>query len=271
MMKWMFGLLLLVNVSFFAVMHWGAALTVDNSNPPLQAAVNADKIKMLAFDAGSAPASATSAASAVVASAVQVASPLPAAPEPVAPARAPAVPPVTHTPSPAVHAAAAPPAKAAPSGKLSCMEWGEFSGADLQRAEKALGTLHLEKHLKTRYVERGGAYWVYIAPVKSHAKVEKKIAQLKSLGVSDYFTIQEAGVWQNAISLGVFKSEEAARNYLAELKGLGVKSALVGKRASKLKLTVFVLDHLDGTMSGKLAELHKDFSESEIKTVSCGE
>lgn len=236
-MKWIFGLLVLVNVAFFAAMHWGGALTVDANMPAVQAPLNAGKIKLL--DPSTSAASAPASAVAIAASAVVVVA------------------------SPRVVATVAAPAK------LSCMEWGEFSGADLLRAEKALAAMKLGDKLKQRAIEYTSGYWVYIAPMKTHAEVEQKILQLKGRGVADYFVIQEVGAWQNAISLGVFKTGEAAKKYLAKLQAQGVKTALIGERASKLKFTVFALHQLEDAASSQIAALHKDFPESEIKLVPC--
>lgn len=249
MRMWIFGLLVLANAVFFAVMQWGGELMVDANNPPVQAELNADKLKLMSVPANSAPASAVAEVNPVAVSAVSAASPVVAA----------------SVPAPALHAAT----ELAQPAKLACMEWGEFSGGDLQRAEKALAALKLEKHLKTRTVEYDNAYWVYIPPLKKHTLVEKKVAQLKSLDV-DYFVIQEPGAWQNAISLGVFKTQEAAKKYLEELHVRGVKSGKVGSRASKLKFTIFVLNRLDSAMSSQVTALHKDFVDSELKTISCG-
>lgn len=235
MMKWVFGLLVLVNILFFAVMHWGARLSVDANNPPVQGPLNADKIKLLSLSPVSAPASAV----AVASSAVAVVS-------------------VPHV----VVAAVAP-------VKLSCMEWGEFSGTDLLRAEKVLAAMKLGDRLKQRVIEYTSGYWVYLAPMKTRAEVEKKILQLKERGVVDYFVIQEAGPWQNAISLGVFKTEEAAKKYLAKLQEQGVKTASIGERATKLKFTVFALSHLESALSTQVAMLRKDFPDSELKLVPC--
>ncbi|TAJ79144.1 MAG: SPOR domain-containing protein [Gallionellaceae bacterium] len=236
MMRWILGLLVVANVLFFAVMRWGGALAVDANNPPVQAALNADKIKLANVNAPAPPVSAVPAISAVASAVAMGAS---------------------------AHAVAVPP------GKLSCMEWGEFSGTDLQRAEKALAAMKLGDRLKQRVVEYASGYWVYIAPMKTHAQVEQKVAQLKSRGVTDYFVVQEAGSWQNAISLGVFKTEDAAKKYLAKLQERGVKTALIGERASKLKFTVFALSHLENGLSAQIAGLRKDFPESELNLVSC--
>jgi hypothetical protein len=247
MLKWIFGLLVLVNVVFFAMMQWGGALTEDANNPSVQAELNADKIKLLPLEAISSPVSAV----AIAASAVPQAES-----QPVVATSAPAiVPPVVPTPAPPV--------------KLSCMEWGEFSAADLKRVEAALAPLKLGERLKPHVVEHTSAYWVYIAPLKNHAKVEQKVAQLKKMGVDDYFVVQESGHWQNAISLGVFRTEEAAKKQLAKLKELGVKNAKLGERASKLKYTALTLSRLDNVQATQIETLHKDFAESELKQAPC--
>ena len=245
MLKWIFGLLVLVNVVFFVVMQWGGALTEDANNPPVEAALNADKIKLLPFEAISAPVSAVVVAESAVTQ---------AASQPIA---VPSVPVAPVAPVPV------------PPAKLSCMEWGEFSAADLKRVEAALVPLKLGERLKSHVVEHASAYWVYIAPLKTHAKVEQKIAQLKKMGVDDYFVVQESGHWQNAISLGVFRTEEAAKKHLGKLKEQGVKNAKVGERASKLKYTALALSRLDNTQASQIEALHKDFAESELKQVSC--
>lgn len=260
MMKWIFGLLVLVNVVFFALVQWGSGLTEDADNPPVQEALNADKIKLLPPEAISAPASAVAvAASEVAASAVpQAASQPVVVASVVAPVSVPApvpVPPVVPAPAPPV--------------KLNCMEWGEFSSADLPRVEAALAPLKLGARLKQHTVEHASAYWVYLPPLKNHAKAEQKTAQLKKMGVEDYFIVQESGHWQNAISLGVFRTEEAAKKHLAKLKELGVKTAKVGERASKLKYTALTLNRLENGLSSKIAALHKDFADTELKLVPC--
>jgi len=152
MMKWIFGLLLLANIAFFAVMQWGTALTVDANSPPIQPALNPEKIKIVSMVAvaTSAPASAVTVASAVViASSAAVAAPPAAIPVPIpAPVLVPA-------PAPAVVAKL-------PPVKLTCVEWGEFSATDYQRADTALAPLKLGENLKQRLVEYNSGYWVYI-------------------------------------------------------------------------------------------------------------
>ncbi|MDD5383945.1 MAG: SPOR domain-containing protein [Gallionella sp.] len=233
-MKALVWILLLGNVIFFAVMQWGGLLAADEQAAQAQLALHEEKISLLSAPQGK-PAAALPAS----------------APAPVsAPAEAPA----TLTAKPDV----------------SCMEWGEFSGADLARATAALSTLQLGDKLSQRQVEYAIGYWVYIPPMKDKAAVNQKIAQLKARGIDEYFVVPDAGPWLNAISLGVFKTREAAQHFLDELRSSkGVRSAQIGERASKLKATLFVLNGLDAKTGTDLARIQKDFAGSDLKDIPC--
>lgn len=232
-MKILVWILLLANVVFFAVMQWGGgALLGDGQVAQAQPSLHEEKIRLL-DQPQSAPV------------------PVRSVPVPVASA-VPASVPVVTKPTNAV-----------------CMEWGEFSGADLARAENALASLQLGDKLSQRQVEHTIGYWVYIPPLKDKAAVNQKIAQLKARGVAEYFVVQESGQWFNAISLGVFKTQEAAQKFTESLRAKDVRSAQIGERASKLKATVFVLNALDAAASSRLTALQKDFAGSELKSLSC--
>jgi hypothetical protein len=201
-----------------------------------------------------------------------------AAPAPVpAPAAVPVTPPVA---APAAAPVAAPakvasiperPAAAAASSSdtSACLEWGDFSGPDLARVTAALSAMQLAGKLNRRQVEHDRGYWVYFPPLSNKAAVNRKVREIKALGITDYFVVQGAGRWQNAISLGVFKTREAAQNYLNYMHTKGVHTAKVGERASKLKATIFILEGLDAGTVVKLTALQKDFPGSELNVVPC--
>lgn len=157
-----------------------------------------------------------------------------------------------------------------PASTGMCLEWGEFSGSDLERATAALSALNLGTRLSQRQVEYTSGYWAYIPPPKNRAETDGKIAVLKKRGV-DHFIVQEPGKWHNAISLGVFKTAEAANKFLDSLRATkGIKTALVGERMSKLKFTVFVLKEINALENVKIKSLQNEFSGSELKEMPCG-
>lgn len=150
-----------------------------------------------------------------------------------------------------------------------CLEWGEFSGTDSARATAALATLKLADRLTQRQTEYAIGYWVYMPPTQTRAEMDKNIAELKAHNVKDYFTVQEVGPWKNAISLGVFKTDKAARKAFDSLRAKGVKTAVMGELMSKFKLTVFVLKSPDAAAIEKMVTLQKEFAGSAVHLVAC--
>jgi hypothetical protein len=74
---------------------------------------------------------------------------------------------------------------------------------------------------------------------------------------------------QFAISLGIFRSEDAAGNYLDWLRQKGVRSARVGNREHHLTLTAVRVRDPDAQAAARLAELHTQFPGSELKALDC--
>jgi hypothetical protein len=250
-MRQLFWILLLGNVILFAVMQRGW-LGWGEQEQQAQPTLHGEKIRLLDASSQSVPAKTPPPAR-------------PAMPEP-APARVGASP--GSPPSMQMALSISAPASGN-SNMLVCMEWGDFSGTDLTRAAAALAALQLGNQLSQHQMERDIGYWVYIPPLKNKAAVNKKIGELKDLGIREYFVVQSAGRWRNAISMGVFKSRDAAQNFLNHLRAKGVHSAQLGERASKLITTVFRLDKADSATAAKIADIQKDFPGSELKNVPC--
>jgi len=82
-------------------------------------------------------------------------------------------------------------------------------------------------------VPGSSSYWVHIPPLKNKREAESKVAELKKLGVKDFFVMQESGANNLAISLGLFSTEGAAESVLEALKEKGVRSAKMIERPGK--------------------------------------
>lgn len=153
-------------------------------------------------------------------------------------------------------------AEAAPA---ACVEWGGFSVADARRAEQALEPLALGARLGQRRAEETAGWWVYIAAQPNRQAAQKKAAELKGLGVDEWFIVQDEGRWRWAISLGVFRSEAAARSRLETLTAKGVRSALVGERETQLEKIWLQLRNVDAALAARLKELSAGFEGSELR------
>ena len=258
-MKNLFGVLLLLSVGLFAFMQWGGLLTSSSKNALTLPELNADKIKLLDKPIlKPVPGNASQAAQ----------SPAPIA----APSAMSAPAPVVVTP-PIVEQLPSHPPLARVEDKTSafksCMEWGEFSGTDLARATQVIADMKLADKLSKRQVVYTSGYWVYIKPFKTHAGVSRKVEQIKALGIDDYFIVKESGKWNNAISLGVFKTRQAANNHLLSLAKKGLHIAKIGARKRRLTFSVFVLTNIDANTRTQLTNIHKSFPDSALTITAC--
>lgn len=163
-------------------------------------------------------------------------------------------------------AAAAPaPVVAAPSA-VKCVEWGAFSPADALRAEQALQPLQLGERLGQRRSEETAGWWVFIPPQASARQAaQRKAAELKKLGVSDYFIVQEEGANRWAVSLGVFRSEEAAQARLAALRNQGVRSARIGPREMAVSKVWLQVKAVDSGLETRLQQIARQIDGSELR------
>jgi hypothetical protein len=161
-----------------------------------------------------------------------------------------------------------PPPSQAASGSLGsgCLEWGSFSLADAARAERALAPLELGNRLAQRRTEEPAGWWVFLPPQGSRQAALKKAAELKALAVEDYFIVQDEGEFHWAVSLGIFRSEEAAQARLAALRGLGVRSAQVGARETVVPKIWLQVKGVDASLESSLRELAREMEGSELRS-----
>jgi hypothetical protein len=144
---------------------------------------------------------------------------------------------------------------AATGSTKTCLELGGFSLADATRASEALAPLALGARLTQRNVDDGAKWWVFIAPQATRQDAQKKAAELKALGVDDYFIVQDEGLLRHALSLGVFKTEAAAATRLETLRAKGVRSAQHGSRDSQVQKVYFQVRAVDEPLAMKLREI----------------
>ena len=79
-------------------------------------------------------------------------------------------------------------------------------------------------------VEVPPGHWVFIPQQASKAAADKKLAELKRRGITNFFLVQDDGIDKLSISLGMFNNQKAAEEYLHVLAGKGVKSATMQLR-----------------------------------------
>lgn len=147
----------------------------------------------------------------------------------------------------------------------ACLELGAFGLGDAVRVQQALEPLGLGSRLSQRRAEEVASYWVFMPPQRNRQAANQKAAELRKLGVEDFFIVQEDPNFRFAISLGVFKTEEAARARLAELRTKGVRTARVGPRETSVQKVYFAVRDVPDALASRLNDLRQSFAGSELK------
>jgi hypothetical protein len=115
---------------------------------------------------------------------------------------------------------------ASPAAGLACRLVAGLPLAEVEAFKAELVGASVE--VKT--AEGTTSHWVHIPPQANKSAADKKAAELRALGVKDFYIVQDEGPSRYAISLGLFRSEAAAAEFLQGLAKRGVKSARIEVR-----------------------------------------
>jgi hypothetical protein len=149
-----------------------------------------------------------------------------------------------------------------------CVEWGPLSDTEKARALASLEPLDLAKLISQKKVEVVANYWVFIPPAANRSAAERRVEELKALGIKDLLLV-DGGPQRLAISLGVFRTEDAAQARLAALEAQGVKTARIGARVQAIAQTALVVRDPPAPAVARLKELQGSFPGSEIRIGTC--
>jgi hypothetical protein len=112
---------------------------------------------------------------------------------------------------------------------LLCATVGPFQSRDAQRAAERRLTARVERiDGRSQNSREAKMFTVFLEPTDTEAEAEKRLDELKSKGITDYFLIRR-GEMRNAIQVGTFRSQESVTKRLAELERSGYKAVVVPK------------------------------------------
>lgn len=153
----------------------------------------------------------------------------------------------------------------------ACLEWGSFVGPAVAKADAAVAELALPESQVQRVVADVSGYWVYLPPAKTRAEADKNVARLKGYGITELALVLDQSPSRFAVSLGLFKSEEAARKLLAAVREKGAKDAVMEQRENLLRQVMFYFREPGKDLVAKLTELRAGIPDSAIRAVPCPE
>jgi hypothetical protein len=130
---------------------------------------------------------------------------------------------------------------------VTCIDYPASSEAKATELEGLIRTLATSKvaalKLDKEQTTEGGNYLVYLASSPTIKEAQRKLFELKRVGVDDVALITE-GELKWAVSLGVYGTEEAGKNRVQQLSRIGIpgvkvapRSAVVNRVAMKAKVS----------------------------------
>jgi hypothetical protein len=176
------------------------------------------------------------------------------APAPPAPAAEP----------PATASSAAPPA--APAKALACIDVGTLSAGEAKRFESRLASLALGERQSRQAVQAQDvtSYLVNIPPQASKDAADRKAAELRELGVTNFFIMSGDSPMKYAISLGVFKTESGAQTLLAQLNKQGVHSARITPRGPQSTRYMYRFRGIEDDARERIVSVADAVSSAEV-------
>lgn len=187
----------------------------------------------------------------------------PAASADTAPAPATASAPAASAPAASAPAAAAP----ATAALVACTEVGPLSANDERRFESRIAKLELgQRQSKTTVpFQEVTSRLVYIPSQGSKEAADRKVQELRSLGVTNLFIINGDSPYKYGISLGLFKSEASAQAMLATLNKQGVRSARIAPRGPMSERTVYQFRGIDADTREKIVKIADRYDTADVR------
>ncbi|MET0346824.1 MAG: SPOR domain-containing protein [Casimicrobiaceae bacterium] len=149
-----------------------------------------------------------------------------------------------------------------------CAEWGPFSDTDRTKALADLESLQLGRLVTQRKVDTDSAYWVNVGPYPSKGAADRRVGELRAQGVTDMSAV-DAGRGQYVVSLGIFRTEQAARARADALLRQGVPAAKVEPRQQTSAQTMLVVRDPREPVLARLKDLQPQYIGSDLRIGAC--
>ena len=163
-------------------------------------------------------------------------------------------------------AALAPAVTAADLAPVACTEVGNFSAAEARRFSSQLAERMPAIKFVRRETQEVASHMVYLPSLGSKEAADAKADEVRRLGISDFFVIQDASPLRYGISLGIFKTDEAAQKQVASLAKRGLSGAKVGTRSVSSSKVAFQLRDLGGDNRLAFDKIKLDFPAQEVRS-----
>lgn len=153
------------------------------------------------------------------------------------------------------------PAPAPTAPVFACLETEAFAAGDARRFETRLARLDLGAR-QTRLAipfQEVTSHLVYLPPLGGKEGADRRVAELRERGVTNFFIMQGDSPLRWAVSLGVFKTEAGARTLAAELAKQGVQGVRILPRGPQANRFAYRFRDIDAPTRTRIVEAGRGF------------
>jgi hypothetical protein len=115
--------------------------------------------------------------------------------------------------------------------------------------------------MDVRRLEEVTSYWVYLPPSPTMADAQRRIAELKQLGIAEYYLMPD-GPFRGAISLGLFRQDDLAFALQRSLAERGVRGARVAPRGPGTSKMTLRVRPVTSELPAELARIRATYPEA---------
>jgi hypothetical protein len=167
----------------------------------------------------------------------------------------------------------APAPKQAPSSRVAlpeamCVAWRGLNRAEFAQVRDVLKAMTGERVMSFTEVPLSTRHWVIFPPLPSPQSAADKLNELAAAGVQDVFVVTD-GAWRNAISLGLYANDDAARRRVSEVEDKGVLGTRVELLPRQGTDFYFVIRSEDTDTLKSLGEIKQAYPNSQLSRVAC--
>lgn len=149
--------------------------------------------------------------------------------------------------------------------QLACLELLSFTPAEATRFETRIDALGLAGRLSRRELPTPSSYMVMLPPQGSREAAEQKTAELRGLGITDSFVVQDNSARRFGIALGTFRSQEAAQEHLDTMIRRGARTARIAEVGTGPARLAIQLRALDAAAEAQVTRARAEFPRLEAR------
>jgi hypothetical protein len=149
-----------------------------------------------------------------------------------------------------------------------CIEWRGLNQDEFAKVRDQFKAMAGERVMSFTEVPLDTRHWVIFPPLPSPESAVAKLNELVAAGLKDAFVVKD-GTWRNAISLGLYANDEAARRRVREVEDKGVLGTRIEVQPRQGTDFYFVIRSEDPEALKSLGEIKQAYPNSRQSRVAC--